>query len=109
MEHYQVEIHVSPAKESYEIGSQATLNCIATPLPQKYYRNFTFPVYYRWYSSGGSFNYFNFGDSASIEIGNHQQSPMKYYCSIYRNGVLLGRGRTTLTIEGNNIIICCMM
>ena len=107
MAHYQVEIHASPAKESYEIGSQVTLNCIATPLPQKHY-NFTFPVInYQWHSSGRRFinNYFR-GSSISFEIGAHQQTVVEYFCSIYGysifNGRLLGKGRITLTIEGIN-------
>ena len=98
---------MSPAKESYEIGSQVMLNCIATPLPQKYYRNFTFPMtYYQWSSSGEW--PLNSGSLISIKTWSYQQGVVEYYCLVYRhrNGLLLGKGRTTLAIEGDNYYAC---
>ena len=107
MEFYHVEIQVSPAKESHEIGSQVTLNCMVTPSPQKY-GNFTLPSYqirYRWYTTSRGSLPLTFGrlKSITITIASYQQSVGEYYCLIYRKGYLLGKGKTTLTVEGMHI------
>ena len=90
-------LHVSPAQESYEIGSIVTLTCTATPPPQKY-ENFTFPLTYQWYSADrGSFSS---GSTVTITIASYEQSFGDIYCLIYRSGLLLGKGRITLKIKG---------
>ena len=108
--YYHVEIHVSPAKESHEIGSQVTLNCTATPSPQKF-GNFTLPwTYYRWYSTGRGRLPFAFDNSVTITIVTYKHSVEEYFCLIYRysNGPVLGTGRTTIIAEGNNSNVDCM-
>ena len=93
-----MEIHASPAQESYEIGSQVTLNCTVTPSPLNS-EDFTFPVIYRWYSADrGSF--FSRSYSIRITIAPSEQDSLDYNCLIFRGGHLLGKGRITLNIKG---------
>ena len=102
LEHHKVIVSVLPIQESYEIGSQVTLKCIA---PQTY-GNFVLPqFYYRWssitrqgyffhsYSSTGSNSYF-------FTISKSHPKSADYHCDIYRNGQFLGSGKTTVIIKG---------
>ena len=75
-----------------------TLNCTATPLPHNY-GNLIFPLTYEWYSTGGS-SRSSSTSSWIYTIPVHHQSSVNYYCLIYRNGLLLGTGRTTLNVKG---------
>ena len=82
-------VRVSPAQESYEVGSQITLNCTATPSPQAY-DNILFPVTYRRHSADGGYT----------SIAPYKQDSTDYYCLAYRGGRLLGREKITLNIKG---------
>ena len=92
-EYYKVSVHVSPAQKGYEVGSQITLNCTATPSPQAY-DNFLFPVMYHWYSADRGYI------SSRSVIYPYEQDLTDYYCLVYRGGRLLGRERKTLNIKG---------
>ena len=113
MEYYHVEIHVSPAKDSHEIGAQVTLNCIVTPSPvQKYYGKFAFPrIYYHWYSTSRGPLSSTSDNSITITMNTYQRSVDEYYCLIYRysNGPVLGTGRTTLIVAGNSNNVDCLL
>ena len=94
-----MEIQISPPQESYEIGSQLTINCTATPSPG-IYQNFTFPLIYRWYYPGrglssSSTNTWTYTITSREQSGN-------YYCLIYSSNSnnLLGQRRITLNLEG---------
>ena len=94
-----MEIQISPPQKSYEIGSQLTINCTATPSPG-IYQNFTFPLVYRWYYPGralssSSTNTWIYTISSREQSGN-------YYCLIYNSDSynLLGQQRIKLNIEG---------
>ena len=97
-ENYQVEIQISPSQESYEIGSQLTINCTATPSPG-IYQNFKFPLVYQWYypdrrSYPSSTNTWTYTISSREQSGN-------YYWLIYSSNSnnLLGQPRITLNLE----------
>ena len=95
---------MSPVQESYEMGSQVTLKCIALRLygnyvlPRSYYRLFTKRIgnIYNTYSSTGSATY-------SFTIPTTHPKSEDYHCDIYRNGQLLGSGKTTITVKGSCI------
>ena len=91
-----MEIHASPAQESYEIGSQVTLNCTVTPSPLNS-EDFIFPATYRWYSAD-RWSYFS--RSIQITIAPSEQDSIEYYCLIFLGGRLLGKGGITLNIKG---------
>ena len=97
-----MEIHISPAQESYEIGSRVTLNCTATPSSQNY-ENFTFPLRYQWYLSGW-LSYFTTSSTRTITVASYGQGIENYYCLIYQyhygSDLLLAQGRTTITTKG---------
>lgn len=99
-EYFQIKIDVSPTQESHEIGSHVALNCGVAYSPQKY-ENFTFPLTYRWYSPDVLIPFFlRYHKIQRITISSYQQSLIDYYCFIYHRDLLLGVGKTTLSVKG---------
>ena len=96
---HQINVHVTPKQETYDIGSMVTLNSSATPSPHKY-RNYDFPVTYYWYNyNRGSWTTPLSHTTFTIPLSHSGD----HYCSIYRNGLFLGTGLTSLHIRSK----CC--
>ena len=99
--YYQVEIHVPPPHDNYEIGSQVIFNCTATPMPP-IHRNY--PLRYRWYFIDRGSSYSSSTNTLEITIYPYDLN-FGSYCLIYSNNLLLGQRRTTLSIKGILIIL----
>ena len=103
LEHHRVIVQQLPLQESYEIGSQVTFECTA-PRSLKNFVNILPQFYYQWFSTvrGGNFYSSTGSATATITIPTHHPSSANYYCQIYRyrNGQLLGTGKTTLKVRG---------
>ena len=96
-QHYHINIYASPERESYDIGSRVSLNCTATPSPHKY-RNYDFPLTYYWYDLNGG-HWTTSSSHTTFTVQLQYGSIDHVYCSIYRNGLLLGSGQKTLHVR----------
>lgn len=102
LELHKVIVSVTPVQETYEIGSQVTLECKA---PQSY-GNFTgLEFNYRW-SSTANRGYIrnaytsNGSDTYSFVVPTTHPRSAYYHCDIYRNDQFLASGNTSLTVKG---------
>ena len=93
-------------QESYDIGSQVTLNCTISPTPVSEASS----IVYQWYSS---VPYLSSSPQSArtITVGVRHPDSADYYCQPLHNGRLLGTGKITLKVKGKAKIVshCYLM